>query len=102
MFELTNKELRNLRCQFGTSSWGGIRYNPMVFTEQGVAMLSSILSSKRAIKVNIQIMRTFIKLKKWVLSNDDLKKRMDEMEKKYDAQFKIVFSAIKQLLQPPS
>lgn len=60
MFELTTDEFQNLRCQIGTANWRKVRFNPMVFTEQGVAMLSSILNSKRAIKVNIQIMRTFI------------------------------------------
>ena len=74
-----------------TSSWGGTRYMPMVFTEQGVPMLSSVLNSEWAIEVNIQIMRTFTKLKQMILSNDDLRLRIEEMEKKYGAQFQIIF-----------
>ena len=101
IFQLTKEELDNLRCQFGTSSWGGIRYLPYAFTEQGVAMLSSVLKSKRAIQVNIQIMRAFIKLKEMLSTHKDLKQKIEEMEKKYDYQFKIVFDAIKQLLEPP-
>ena len=73
MFELTEKEHENLRCQFGSSSWGGIRYRPMVFTEQGVAMLSSVLNSERAIKVNIQIMRIFTRIRKMLMDNSSLR-----------------------------
>ena len=73
---------------------------PYVFTEQGVAMLSSVLNSERAIMVNIQIMRTFTKLREMIESSKELKKKIEEMEKKYDAQFKIVFEAIKQLVEP--
>jgi len=100
MFQLTREELQNLMCQFGTSSWGGNRKFPYVFTEQGVAMLSGVLRSKRAIQVNIQIMRAFIQLKRLLLTNVGLKRKIDEMEKKYDKQFGIVFQAIKQLLGP--
>jgi len=99
MFELTQQELKNLRSQFATSSWGGTRYVPMAFTEQGVAMLSSVLNSKRAIKVNIQIMRTFTQLRQMLSTHEDLKKKIETMEKKYDQQFQIVFEAIKQLLE---
>ena len=74
---------------------------PYAFTEQGVAMLSSVLNSERAIKVNIQIMRTFVKLREIISHHKDLAKRLDELEKKYDAQFKIVFDAIRQLMAPP-
>jgi phage regulator Rha-like protein len=101
MFQLTREELNNLRLHFGTSSWGGTRYLPYAFTEQGIAMLSSVLNSERAIQVNIQIMRAFIKLKEMLATHKDLKQKIEEMEKKYDYQFKIVFDAIKQLLEPP-
>ena len=101
MFQLTNSELKNLMCQFGTSSWGGTRKLPCAFTEQGVAMLSGVLHSKRAVQVNIQIMRTFIQLKRMLLTNPGLRRKIEEMEKKYDKQFAIVFQAIRQLLEPP-
>ena len=102
MFGLNEKELKDLRCQFGTSSWGGTRYLPLAFTEQGVAMLSSVLRSKRAIQVNIQIMRAFSKLRELLSTHEDLKKKIEAMEKKYDQQFQIVFEAIKQLLETDS
>ena len=98
MFELTKKEIKNLRSQFATSSWGGARYLPMAFTEQGVAMISSILKSKRAIEVNIAIIRAFVKLREMMATHKDLKRKIESMEKKYDEQFQIVFEAIKQLL----
>jgi len=90
-----------LKSQIVTSRWGGRRYAPYVFTEQGVAMLSSVLKSERAIKVNIEIMRTFAKLREMIASHKNLAKRLDELEKKYDAQFKVVFEAIRQLMIPP-
>jgi len=101
MFMLSKKELENWRCQFGTSNniRMGLRYSPMAFTEQGVAMLSSVLNSKRAIQVNIQIMRAFTKLRTMLLTHEDLKRKIEDMEDKYDEQFRIVFQAIKQLLQ---
>ena len=100
MFELTKAELENWRCQFGTSKGEkkGLRYQPLAFTEQGVAMLSSILRSKRAIQVNIQIMRAFTQLRQMLLTHADLKKKIEAMEKKYDQQFQIFFEAIKQLI----
>ena len=98
MFTLSNQEFRNLRSQIATSSYGGTRYSPMAFTEQGVAMISSVLKSKRAIEVNIQIMRTFTNLRNLLSTNDELKKKLEEMEARYDNQFKIVFDAIKQLI----
>ena len=101
MFQLSNGELENLRFQFGTSSWGGVRYLPNAFTEQGIAMLSSVLRSKRAIMVNIQIMRAFVQIKRLLLTNVDLRRKIEAMEKKYDKQFIIVFEAIKKLLEPP-
>jgi phage regulator Rha-like protein len=100
MFQLTDQEFINLKSQIVTSSWGGIRRaKPYAFTEQGVAMLSSILRSKRAVQVNIQIMRAFTKLREMLSTNKDLKKKIEDMEKKYDQQFQIVFEAIKQLLE---
>ncbi len=99
MFELTKDEFNNLRSQIVTSSWGGARYLPMVFTEQGVAMLSSVLKSDRAIQVNIQIMRAFTQLRKMLSTHEDLKRKIESMEKKYDEQFQIVFEAIKQLIE---
>jgi len=100
-YVLTKKELMNLRCQFGISSWGGRRYLPYVFTEQGIAMLSSVLNSKRAIEVNIQIMRAFVSLRRWVLSYESLRRKIEEMEKKYDGNFRIVFTTLKELMDPP-
>ncbi len=102
MFVLTEKEFENLRCQFGTSRWGGRRYLPRVFTEQGVAMLSSVLKSKRAVKVNIEIMRTFVKLREMLASNAQLARKLNALERKYDTRFKVVFDAIRQLMAPPA
>ncbi len=99
MFVLTDAEFSNLRSQIVTSRWGGHRYPPFAFTEQGVAMLSSILRSERAIKVNITIMRTFVTLRKWMQSNKDLASKIQQLEGKYDQQFKIVFDAIRQLIK---
>ena len=101
MFVLTIKENNSLRCQFGTLEGKGkhSKYLPIAFTEQGVAMLSSVLNSKRAIQVNIQIMRVFTKLRKMLATHDDLRQKIEAMENKYDEQFKIVFEAIKQLLK---
>ena len=101
MFQLSKEEFENLIFHFGTSNWGGTRKLPYAFTENGVAMLSSVLNSKRAILVNIQIMRTFTTLREMLLTHKDLKQKIEAMEKKYDYQFKIVFDTIKQLLEPP-
>jgi hypothetical protein len=100
MFEMTNTEFEDWRSQFVTSKRDkmGLRYKPMAFTEQGVAMLSSVLRSKRAIQVNVQIMRAFTQLRKMLSTHEDLKRKIESMEKKYDQQFQIVFEAIKQLL----
>jgi len=100
MFELSSAEFRNWRSQFVTSKSDkmGLRYAPMAFTEQGVAMLSSVLNSERAIEVNIQIMRTFVNLRKMLASHKDLAGKMAKLEKKYDEQFKIVFDAIRALI----
>ena len=99
MFQLTKEELQNLMCHFGTSSWGGTRKLPYAFTEQGVAMLSGVLHSKRAVQVNIQIMRAFIQFKRMLLTNTGLRRKIEDMEKKYDSHFAIVFQAIKKLLE---
>ena len=103
MFQLTKEETANWKSQFVMSNKEkmGLRKNLHVFTEQGVAMLSSVLNSERAIQVNIQIMRTFIKLREMILTHKDLQKKIESMEGKYDYQFKIVFDAIKRLLEPP-
>jgi phage regulator Rha-like protein len=92
----------SLRSQIVTLKRGQhIKYRPYAFTEHGILMLSSVLNSKRAIKVNIEIMRTFVRLRRILASNKELAKRLDELEKKYDAQFKIVFDAIRKLMTPP-
>jgi len=90
-----------LKFQFGTSSWGGTRKLPLVFTENGVAMLSTVLNSKRAIQVNIQIMRTFTKIRKMLVSNAQLARKLKAIEEKYDEQFAVVFEAIRALMNPP-
>ena len=101
MFQLTKQEFDNLRSQFVTSSWGGRRYPPYAFTEQGVAMLSSVLRSKRAIRVNVEIMRAFVQLRRMLASHADLARKLSALEKKYDEQFKVVFDAIRELMVPP-
>jgi hypothetical protein len=101
MYHLTRQEVVDLKSQFVTSSWGGVRKLPYVFTQEGVAMLSSVLNSDRAIKVNIQIMRAFVQLRKMLITNADLRRKIEQMEKKYDKQFAIVFDAISELLEPP-
>jgi hypothetical protein len=100
-FALTPDEFQILRYQFGTSSWGGTRYLPVAFTEQGIAMLSGILQSPRAVQVNIAIMRSFVRLRQVLAAHKDLVQKLEEMEKKYDRQFQIVFDAIRQILAPP-
>ncbi len=102
MFQLSHEEFAILRSQSVTSSdWGGRRYPPYAFTEQGVAMLSSVLRSQRAILVNIEIMRAFIRLRQMLASHVELARKLDALERKYDAQFKVVFEAIRQLMAPP-
>ena len=102
MLQLSKKEFEILRCQFGTSSaWGGRRYRPYAFTEQGVSMLSSVLRSNRAVQVNIEIMRAFVKLRQMLASHSELARKLESLESKYDKQFKIVFDAIRQLMIPP-
>jgi len=103
MFELTKGEFENWRSQFVTSKGDrmGLRYAPMAFTEQGVAMLSSVLRSKRAVQVNIEIMRAFVRLRQMLSAHKDLGRKLAALEKKYDDQFKIVFEAIAELMTPP-
>lgn len=101
MFQLSQKEFKNLICQFGTSSWGGTRKSPRAFTDYGILMLSSVLNSKRAVQVNIQIMRTFTRLRELLASHKNLQRKIEEMEKKYNSQFQVVFETIKEILNPP-
>jgi len=102
MFQLTRQEVINLKSQIVISSWGGSRTIPYAFTEQGVAMLSSVLRSRRAIQVNVEIMRSFVRLRQLLASHADLAQKLEELEKKYDAQFKIVFDAIRRLMTEPA
>ncbi len=119
-FQVTSEELAALRCQFGTSNGeadlrsqfatskkgrGGRRYLPLVFTEQGVAMLSSVLRSKRAVLVNIAIMRAFVRLRELLATHKDLARKLEELERKYDKRFRVVFEAIRHLMavaEPPA
>ncbi len=102
MFQLSRDELGNLRSQLGTStSWGGRRYLPYAFTEQGVAMLSGVLRSPRALQVNVEIMRAFVRLRQMLQTNAELARKLAALEKKYDAQFRSVFEAIRELMAPP-
>jgi len=108
LLHLTRQEFMNLRCQIGTSSLrshGGTRYYPYAFTELGVAMLSSVLNSPRAIAVNIEIMRAFVRLRQLIASHADLARKLDALEQKYehhDHQFKVVFDTIRELMTPPT
>ena len=103
MFQLTVPEFRNLTFHSGIArSWGGRRTPPYAFTEHGVAMLSSVLRSRRAVQVNIEIMRAFVRLRQILASHAELAQRLAELEHKYDAQFKVVFDAIRQLMAPPT
>ncbi len=103
MFQLTAEEFARLRSQSVTSSgWGGRRYPPYAFTEHGVAMLASVLTSPRAVQVNIEIVRAFIRLRRLLATHADLAAKLAELEQKYDSQFDVVFQAIQQLLAPPA
>jgi hypothetical protein len=103
MFQLTEDEVTNLRSQSAISSGhGGRRFRPYAFTEYGVAMLSSVLRSERAVQVNIEIMRTFGRLRTMLQEHAALAKKLATLERKYDAQFKVVFDAIRELMQPPA
>ncbi len=110
MFEFTSEELQILRSQIGTSSWGGTRYVPMAFTEHGVAMLSSVLNSQRAIEVNIRIIRIFTRLRELLLTHKDILLKLESLEKrliqqddkagKHEREIQLIFEALKQLLDP--
>lgn len=104
MFQITKEETKNWKSQIVISDKEkmGLRKRPLAFTEHGILMLSSVLNSEKAIQVNIQIMRAFTQLRRMLLTNRDLKRKIEEMERKYDKQFSIVFQAIKQLLEPPA
>ncbi len=99
MFQLTQQEFSDLKSHSVMSSnWGGRRTRPYAFTEQGVAMLSSVLKSKRAVQANIEIIRTFVRLREILSTNKELSARLKELEQTYDQQFKVVFDAIRQIL----
>ena len=104
MFQLTKPEFEHLKSQIAISSskWGGRRHAPYAFTEQGVAMLSSVLRSRRAIELNIAIMRAFVRLREMIGSNKVLARRLNELEKEYDTQFRVVFEAIRELMAEPA
>ena len=101
MFVLSEDEWQNLKSQNVISSWGGARSAPMAFTEQGVAMLSSVLRSERAVQVNIQIMRAFVQMRRVLIEHKELAAKLNALERKYDEQFRVVFDAIRQLMTPP-
>ncbi len=104
MIALTRVEYNNLKCHFGISSWGGKRALPLAFTEQGIAMLSGVLNSPRAVTVNISIMRAFVKLRELMMTHKDLARKIEELEQKfnkYDENFVAVFQAIKRIMQAP-
>ena len=102
MFELSHREFTDLRRQFGTSNWGGTSYMPMAFTEQGVAMLSGILNSDRAIEINIQIMRTFVQLRHMVTESAELKRALDELRDQTEERFQVVFEVLDKLVSDGS
>jgi len=102
MFVMNENEFQEWRSQIviSTKEHGGLRYAPMAFTEQGVAMLSSVLRSKRAIAINVEIVRAFVRLRQMLTSNVELARKLEELEKKYDRQLRVVFDAIRQLMSP--
>jgi hypothetical protein len=104
MFQLSKEELENWKSQIVISksaSKMGLRKAPYAFTEQGISMLSSVLRSKRAVQVNIGIMRAFVQMREAMIAHKELARKLDDMEKKYDRQFAIVFDAIRKLMEPP-
>jgi len=101
MYQLSPQEVARLRSQIVTSKGrGGRRRRPYAFTEQGVAMLSSVLRSERAVVVNVEIMRAFVRLRRLLITHADLARKLEELEKKYDSQFRVVFDAIRELMTP--
>jgi hypothetical protein len=101
MFQLDRQEFKHLKSHIVTSSWGGARKPPYAFTEQGVAMLSSVLRSPRAIAVNVEIMRAFVRMRHMIAQHADLGARLDRLEREYDGKLKVIFEAIRQLMLPP-
>ena len=102
MFQLSVRVFTNLKSQIVTSSWGGLRRaRPYAFTEQGVAMLSSVLRSRRAVRVNVEIMRAFVRIRRFAAGRADLERKLAELERRYDGQFRVVFDAIRELMAPP-
>jgi hypothetical protein len=101
MFRLTLEEAETMRSQIVIASKRNVRFQPYAFTEQGVAMLSSVLRSGRAVLVNVEIMRAFVRMRQLLAANADLARKLDALEKKYDAQFRVVFDAIRRLMAPP-
>jgi hypothetical protein len=99
MFELSTEEWQNLRCNFSTSSWGGKRYLPFAFTEQGVAMLSGLLNSDLAIEMNIAIMRTFVMIRQWAFTHQELSEKLTALEKQHQQKFKDIDQVLTYLLQ---
>lgn len=99
MFELTENEIQNLTSQFVTSSWGGQRHKPFAFTEQGIAMLSSVLKSKKAIHMNISIMRAFVMMRQWALNHQELTEKLHALEQRYGQQFKDIEQVLNYLIQ---
>lgn len=100
MFQLSQAEFSDLRSQIVMSSWGGRRTAPYAFTEQGVAMLSSVLHSARAVQVNVEIMRAFVRLRRMLQSHAELARKLETLERKYDRQFRVVFDAIREIMNP--
>lgn len=101
LFQLTQDEVRVLRSQSVISKRGGRRYLPYAFTEQGVAMLSSVLRSERAVQVNVDVMRTFVRLRRMTSVQAELARKLEALEERYDEQFKVVFDALRELMMPP-
>ena len=103
MFQLSTEEFKGLMLQIATSKKGrgGRRKLPLVFTEHGAIMAANVLNSERAVQASVQVVRAFVQLRQMLLSNTELSRRLDQLEKKYDRQFKVVFDAIRQLMTPP-
>lgn len=101
IFQLELEEWQNLKSQFVISSWGGVRTAPYAFTEQGIAMLSSVLRSPQAVQVNIEIMRAFVRLRRILSEHQEISQRLNDLESRYDQQFKAVFDAIRALMRVP-
>lgn len=100
MFQLSHDEFANLRSQIATSSWGGRRYRPHAFTEHGAIMVAAVLNSEQAVAVSVMVVRAFVRLRQLLVTHTELAHKLDELERKYDAQFKAVFAAIRQLMAP--